>query len=73
METIVASPAFWTVVGVGVLVWAGVHLAVYNRRTCPRCKGTGKLRSGWFSERSRTCPRCGGSGEICGMFGRKTD
>jgi PHP family Zn ribbon phosphoesterase len=73
VEAIIASPAFWTVVGIGGLVWFGIHLAKYNRRACPRCKGTGKLRSGWISERYRDCPRCGGSGEIRGRFGSKTN
>jgi predicted nucleic acid-binding Zn ribbon protein len=71
VEAITASPAFWTVVCIGGLVWFGIHLAKFNRRACPRCGGSGKLRSGVFSERFRTCSRCGGSGEIRGWFGRK--
>lgn len=65
--------AFWTAVGVTGGAYLIYHLYRFNRRRCPSCEGSGKRRSGVFSERYRTCSRCGGSGEIRGWIGRKTD
>ena len=51
-------------------VWVLRHLSTHNRRVCPRCKGTGKVRSGIFSGRFQQCPRCGGANWIKGWGGR---
>jgi DnaJ-class molecular chaperone len=61
---------FWLAVGAGGLVWLIRHLSTHNRRTCPRCRGAARIRSGVFGERFRLCPRCKGSGWVRGLGGR---
>ncbi|MBO3751510.1 hypothetical protein J5X84_36020 [Streptosporangiaceae bacterium NEAU-GS5] len=58
------------ILAVAAVLWLLRHLALYNRRNCPSCKGAGKLKSGVFGERWRSCGRCGGSGHVRGWLGR---
>lgn len=51
-------------------LWLLNHLARHNRRTCPRCKGDGRIKSVVFSARWHTCRKCGGSGHVRGWLGR---
>ncbi len=50
--------------------WLWHHLSTHNRRVCPRCKGTGRVKSGVFGERFRQCPRCNGAQYVRGWGGR---
>ena len=65
METL-----FWLAAALLGGAWLWHHLSTHNRRTCPKCKGAGRLRSGVFGERFRQCPRCGGATWIRGLGGR---
>lgn len=63
--------AWLVIVGVGVVVALYVSGTRNPLRACPRCKGSGRLRSWFIPWRYRPCPRCGRAGEIRGRFGRK--
>ena len=51
-------------------VWVLRHLSAYNRRVCPKCKGTGTVKSWILFGRHRQCPRCGGANWVRGWGGR---
>jgi DnaJ-class molecular chaperone len=61
---------FWLAAALVGGAWLWRHLAAHNRRTCPRCRGAARIRSGVFGERFRLCPRCKGSGWVRGLGGR---
>lgn len=63
--------AILVILGLIVIIAAVASLARHPLTKCPKCNGTGEIRSAWFSSRYRPCPRCGRSGEIRGPFGRK--
>ncbi len=58
---------------IAIGIWAVVSLVRHPLTKCPKCKGTGEIRSAFFSSRYRPCPRCGRKGEIRGHFGSNTD
>jgi len=52
----------------GVL-WALWELHRHRFKVCPKCKGSGRVYSSWFSRRYMACPRCARKGEVRGVFG----
>ena len=49
---------------IGFLAWVAIDYARNHLSKCQVCKGTGILKSTFFSHKYRPCPRCRRSGEV---------
>ncbi|GAA4210254.1 hypothetical protein [Microbispora amethystogenes] len=55
----------------GLGLWAAVSYIRHYLSQCSKCKGSGKVYSGFWPGQYRPCPRCKRKGEVSHGFGPK--